>query len=46
VAPVAPGDDDGITAEERMRRAAEQSEQARVASERARPAEAPAANVG
>jgi hypothetical protein len=35
LAPVAP--DDGIDAEERMRRAAEQSEQARVASERARP---------
>jgi hypothetical protein len=45
--------DDGVTAEERMRRAAEQSEQARVASERTRPADAPAsaptpptANVG
>jgi hypothetical protein len=41
-APVAPGDPDdtdGMTAEERMRRAAEQSEQARVASERTRPAE-------
>ena len=31
--------DDGVSAEERMRRAAEQSEQARVASERTQPAE-------
>jgi hypothetical protein len=52
--PVAPDDD--MTAEERMRRAAEQSEQARVASERTRPVSPadeapaptapPAANVG
>jgi hypothetical protein len=34
---VSNGDNDGLTAEERMRRAAEQSEQARLASERTRP---------